>query len=90
MRHSRHLIHYRISQDTTEIHIVSSADGIVWSFVPEGAVISPDPPGSWDGGCIFAENDLVPLPDGRVALPYTGAIPYRTNIQGRKGTSLRY
>ncbi|MCD6508138.1 hypothetical protein J7M22_16140 [Candidatus Poribacteria bacterium] len=79
MRHSRHLIHYyRISQDTTEVHIVSSADGIVWSFVPGGAVISPGSPGSWDGGCIFAKNDLVPLPDGRVALPYTGyPVPHK-------------
>ncbi|HID55969.1 TPA: hypothetical protein EYP37_05535 [Candidatus Poribacteria bacterium] len=69
---------YRISQDTTEVHLLSSADGIVWSFVPGGAVISPGPLGSWDGGCIFAKNDLVPLPDGRVALPYTGyPVPHK-------------
>ncbi len=63
---------YHHADDTTEVRIFSSPDGIVWSEVPGGAVLSPGPTGAWDGGCVFGGLDLIPLAGNRVALPYTG------------------
>jgi len=69
---------YHRAVDSTELHMFSSPDGIVWIQVPGGPVLSPGPPGSWDSGCIFGGVGLVPLPNDRVGLPYTGfPVPHK-------------
>ena len=35
-------------------------------------MLSPGRPGSWDGGCVSAGVNLIPLPDDQVGLPFTG------------------
>lgn len=58
--------------DTTTIVLASSHDGRVWQFVPGPPVLETAPFGEWDGGCVFAQPDLVELLNGDYALPYTG------------------
>jgi hypothetical protein len=58
--------------DTTTVMMLSSSDGRVWQRVPGPAVLDTAPFGQWDGGCIFAQPNLVELQDGSFALPYTG------------------
>jgi hypothetical protein len=69
---------YRLAADTTNIAFASSHDGEVWNFVPGSPIAEPGNFGEWDGGCMFAHPDLLELPDGRFALPYTGyAFPHK-------------
>ena len=63
---------YHHADDSSELRLFSSPDGIVWSEVPGGAVLSTGAPGAWDGGCVFGGLDLVPLPNNRIGLPYGG------------------
>jgi hypothetical protein len=63
---------WHMDDDTTTITLLSSYDGRVWHRVPGPAVLGTAPFGQWDGGCIFADPNLVELPDGRFALPYAG------------------
>jgi len=58
--------------DTTSVAMAASHDGKVWDFVPGGPVFDTAAFGEWDGGCVFASPNLVELPDGSFALPYTG------------------
>jgi len=60
------------SDDTTSVAMAASHDGKVWDFVPGGPVFTTAAFGQWDGGCVFASPNLVELPDGSFALPYTG------------------
>lgn len=69
---------YHRAVDRTELHLLSSPDGAVWSRVPGGPVLAPGSPGSWDGGCLFGGIGLVPLDGDRVALPYVGfPVPHK-------------
>jgi len=69
---------YHRAEDNIEIYMASSPDGILWSLLPGGPALSPGPPGSWDGGCIFAGCGLVPLPNNRIGLPYVGfPVPHK-------------
>lgn len=58
--------------DTTRIEVLSSSDGVCWNWIPGGPVLDTAPFGQWDGGCVFAVPNLIELPDGDFALPYTG------------------
>ncbi|MHB9023818.1 MAG: hypothetical protein ACYC7E_06525 [Armatimonadota bacterium] len=58
--------------DRTSIVAFSSADGRVWHRLPGGSVLETAAFGAWDGGCIFAVPNLIELPNGDFALPYTG------------------
>lgn len=63
---------YHHYDDTSELRLFSSPDGIVWSEVPGGPVLTSGRPGTWDGGCVFGGGNLIPLSGDRVALPYGG------------------
>jgi len=65
------MIYHRYDQ-TSEIHLYSSADGVCWNHVPGGAVIKPGLPGEWDSEYIVAGRDLVPLGKDRIGIPYHG------------------
>ena len=58
--------------DSTSIHLATSHDGRLWHFLKGSPVFETGPFDAFDGGVIFAHPNLVELPDGRFALPYTG------------------
>ncbi len=60
------------ANDTTHIKLLSSHDGKIWNYVPGSPVLQTAEFGQWDGGCIFASPNLIELPNGDFALPYTG------------------
>jgi hypothetical protein len=64
---------YHQADDTTSIDFFASDDTQIWHRVPGGPVLETTPEfGKWDGGCVFATPNLIELPDGDWALPYTG------------------
>ena len=63
---------YHHADDTSDLRLYSSPDGLVWTQVPGGPVLEIGAPGSWDEGCVFGGQDLIPLAGDRVALPYSG------------------
>lgn len=65
-------IFYRRLDQTSEVHMHSSVEGIRWDRVPGGPVLEPGPPGAWDGEFIWAGKNLVPLGKDRIAIPYVG------------------
>ncbi|MGQ9592221.1 MAG: sulfatase [Planctomycetota bacterium] len=58
--------------DSTSVLLASSSDGRAWTYVPGGPIFRTAAFGAWDGGCVFARPNLIELPDGAFALPYTG------------------
>ncbi len=72
--------------DTTRIAMASSHDGKTWHWVPGGDLLNTGPFGQWDGGCIWANPELIELPDGGWALPYVGHnVPHKYPRGQRKG-----
>jgi hypothetical protein len=65
---------YHQADDTTSIEVFSSSDTKAWTRIPGSPVLTTNTAGNWDGGCIFATPNLVELPDGTWALPYTGFV----------------
>lgn len=65
---------YHQATDTTSIAMFTSHNGKNWSRAPGSPVLTTSEFGKWDGGCVFAVPELVELPDGDWALPYTGFI----------------
>lgn len=51
----------------------SSIDMVSWTRIPGGPILPEGDPRSWDAGFVTASVDLVPLPGGKVGLPYGGA-----------------
>jgi hypothetical protein len=74
--------------DTTQIALAASHDGRVWHHLPGGPVLDTADFGQWDGGCVFASPNLVELPNGDFALPYTGYdVPHKyPRGQARRST----
>jgi len=60
------------ADDTTTVILLSSFDTKEWQYVPGPPMLEADNFGKWDGGCLFAHPDMIELPDGTFALPYTG------------------
>jgi len=64
--------------DTTSVAFLSSHDGELWNYVPGSPLFDTPDFEQWDGGCVFPTVNLVELPDGSFALPYTGYnIPHK-------------
>jgi hypothetical protein len=69
---------YHLASDTMSIGMLSSYDGRRWDTVPGSPVFEPGAFGEWDGGCIFAHPNLIELPNGDFALPYSGySVPHK-------------
>ena len=64
---------YHHADDSSDIHAFSSVDTVSWTRIPGGPILPADDPRSWDAGFVTASVDLVPLPGGKVGLPYGGA-----------------
>ncbi len=76
--------------DTTRIGMASSHDGKLWHFVPGGDLLRARPFGQWDGGCIWVNPDLIELPNGDWALPYTGHNVPHKYPRGKRVGALGY
>ena len=63
---------WHTADDRMSIAMASSYNGRVWNWLSGSPVLPPNTPGQWDGGYVFGHPDLIELPDGRFALPYTG------------------
>jgi len=63
---------WHTSNDTTSVVVLSSHDGRLWHRLPGPPVFETAPFGQWDGGAVFGGTNLIELPDGGWALPYTG------------------
>lgn len=63
---------YHSDDESSEVRMYSSDDGICWNRVPGGPVIRPGHPGEWDGEFIYAGNGMVTLPGKRLGIAYGG------------------
>jgi hypothetical protein len=63
---------YHHDSDSVDIRLGVSRDGRAYQWVSQEPIIKLGPHGAWDCGSIYAEPQLVHLPDGRLALPYSG------------------
>jgi len=69
---------YRQTEDMMAPHLATSADGVLWSAVPGGPVVTCGEPGGWDAGYVAAAPGLVELGGDRVGLPFTGfPVPHK-------------
>lgn len=58
--------------DSTSIIMASSWNGKNWNILPGEPVFETGIFGNFDGGCVFTRPNLIELPNGDWALPYTG------------------
>jgi hypothetical protein len=71
-------LRWSLPDDSFEFHLATSPDGIVWGFVPGGAVCKPGEPGAWDGGVTAPGLGMVELPDDRIGILYAGSpVPHK-------------
>ena len=64
--------------DATRLEAAASHDGRVWNWLPGATLMETNAFGEFDGGCIFWRPNLIELPNGDFALPYTGyAFPHK-------------
>jgi hypothetical protein len=63
---------YHRDHDSVDVRLAVSRDGRAYSWVSYDPIIRLGAAGQWDGGSIYAQPNLVQLPDGRLALPYDG------------------
>jgi hypothetical protein len=69
---------YHLPSDSMSIGIASSHDGRYWHFLNRSPIFEPGPFGAWDGGLIFAHPNLIELPNGDFAMPYSGySVPHK-------------
>jgi hypothetical protein len=72
--------------DSTRIVMASSYDGQNWYWVPGGDLLETAEYGQWNGGCIWAEPNLIELPNGDWALPYSAHnVPHKYPRGQRQG-----
>ena len=63
---------YHHDDDSVDIRLGVSRDGRAYQWVSYDPILQLGAAGEWDGGSIYAQPQLVALPDGRLALPYDG------------------
>ncbi len=63
---------WHTGSDSTSVVLASSRNGLHWHYLPGGPVLTTAAFGEFDGGCVFAHPNLLELPNGDFALPYTG------------------
>ena len=64
---------YYHDTDQLDVRIAVSRDNYVWNWISHDPIIELGRPGEWDSGSVYANPNLVQLPDGRIALPYSGS-----------------
>lgn len=69
---------WKVGEDRFFTHLMTSPDGMLWDFPQRDPVLVPGPAGAWDTGGVISGCGMVPLPGGRVAIPYIGyRIPHK-------------
>ena len=63
---------YHHDSDGVDVRLGISRDGRGYQWVSYDPIIKLGAPGEWDCGSIYAQPQLVQLPDGGLALPYSG------------------
>ncbi len=63
---------YHHDNDSVDVRVGVSRDGRAFQWISRKPIIKLGAPGEWDCGTIYAQPQLVQLPDGRLALPYNG------------------
>ena len=72
--------------DTTRIVLASSHDGQNWYWVPGGDLLETAEYGQWNGGCIWAQPNLIEVPNGDWVLPYSAHnVPHKYPRGQRQG-----
>ncbi|HTI51134.1 MAG TPA: hypothetical protein VL475_09285 [Planctomycetaceae bacterium] len=61
---------YHRDSDSVDVRLAVSRDGRAYSWVSYEPIVKLGAAGQWDGGSLYAQPNLVQLPDGRLALPY--------------------
>lgn len=65
---------YHRLEDSRQVYLASSVDGLHWQWVPGGPVVGRGAPGDWDGSDLEAGLGLVPLAGDRIAVPICGYV----------------
>ncbi len=73
---------FRHLDDSMYIRLAVSRDSRRWHWVSREPAFGPGNPPDWDAGVVYASPNLVPLPDGRIALPYAASRSTHTNYSG--------
>jgi len=69
---------WSLPTDSFDFHLATSPDGIVWNFVPGGAVCEPGGAGAWDCGVVTPGLGLVDLPGNRIGILFSGSpVPHK-------------
>jgi hypothetical protein len=69
---------YHRLDDSREVWLASSVDGVTWQWVPGGPVVRRGPTGSWYGGDVTSGQGLIHLPGDRIGVPIDGyAVPHK-------------
>jgi hypothetical protein len=63
---------YHHDSDSVDVRLGVSRDGRAFQWVSRDPIIPVGGAGEWDGGSLYAQPNLVRLPDGRLALPFDG------------------
>lgn len=64
---------YHHDTDLLDIRLSVSRDNYSWNWVSHDPIIDSGKPGEWDSGSLYANPNMVRLPDGQLALPISGA-----------------
>ena len=64
-------MYYRTT-DLCDVRMAISSDGQDFNWVAKEPILDHGKTNEWDAGMVFAQPNLVRLPDGRLALPYNG------------------
>jgi hypothetical protein len=62
---------YHHDTDHSDVRLAISNDGDVYNWVSHEAILDVGKEGEWDCGQLYAQPNLVHLPDGRLAMSYT-------------------
>jgi hypothetical protein len=63
---------YYLNTSKIDSRMAISRDNEGWNFVSHEPIIDNGRAGEWDEGMLFGQPNLLRLPDGRLALPYSG------------------
>ena len=64
---------YHHDSDQLDVRVAVSRDNFAWNWISHEPIIDVGRPKEWDCGSIYAAPNLVHLPDGRLAMPFSGA-----------------
>ena len=64
-------MYYRTT-DLCDVRMAISSDGQDFNWVSKETILDHGKPNEWDAGMVFAQPNLLRLPDGRLGLPYNG------------------